>query len=446
MAAPHLDTHGLLAGASPSAAFYTQELDLQAADKLLITRGLLWEAAESDAAARGVPVSTYIASVERAACAFIDRGELFDRADTMGTLGTLMGARKGEFVLFLGGMDVGKSHMLRTLTETLRAQDRRVVVVSARKTGSDLVAGIISALQPDPSFFEAVRSAVPQRFASMAAAAANALASGSGAVVSAALSPTALRPLTLPELLDGFILACENDSKFPVLILDEVNRALPSAPAEASASTLSTLHLLTQLSKEQRKMNVLIAASEHTEPFRLASLGFKTQHMTETVIACEVPPAEMYKLVTETWGCGPALAQGLLAVYGGHVWQTHLALGTLAREKAAFKAIAGFSPATIDGVVACVKASRSADPAMVGLEDMLRSLAIHGYIGVADRKDPRAELLSVHNVGCVVSACASAPGVPPEAWRSGSMTVLTVASHGMRLVLAHQLSRSADRQ
>ncbi len=193
-------------------------------------------------------------------------------------------------------------------------------------------------------------------------------------------------------------------------------------------------------------MNVLIAASEHTEPFRLASLGFKTQHMTETVIACEVPPAMMHKLVTETWGCGPALAQGLLAVYGGHVWQTHLALGKLAREKAAFEAIAGFSPATIRGVVACVMAARSGDLAMVGLEDMLRSLAIRGYVDISGDADPRVELLSVHNVACVVPRSASAPGVPPEAWPAGSMTVLTVAGHSMRLVLAHQLSLSADRQ
>ena len=192
-------------------------------------------------------------------------------------------------------------------------------------------------------------------------------------------------------------------------------------------------------------MNVLVAASEHTEPFRLANLGFKTQHMTETVIACEVPPAEMYKLVTEKWGCGPALAQGLLAVYGGHVWQTHLALGELAREKAAFEAIAGFSPATIRGVTACVEAARSGNPALVGLEDMLRSLAVRGFIGIAKAADPRAELLSVHNVACVISRSASAPGVPSEAWNTGSMTVLAAAGHSMRLVLAHQLSFLADR-
>ena len=187
-------------------------------------------------------------------------------------------------------------------------------------------------------------------------------------------------------------------------------------------------------------MNVLLAASEHAEPFRLSELGFNTEHMTKVVVACEVPPADMRALLSSRWGCGPALAEGLMALYGGHVYRTHLALGDLAREGAAFEAIGGASPAAIDGVAACLAAARSGEAPMAGLEAMLRSLATHGHVALLSRSDPRARLVSMHNVGGVVSRGASAPGVPHEAWQSGARVTLVAASHSTRLLLALELS------
>ena len=57
----------------------------------------------------------------------------------MMTLGTLMGAQKGQFVLFLGGADLGKSLMLRKLASRLPSRQRRYVkkvVAASRKPGS----------------------------------------------------------------------------------------------------------------------------------------------------------------------------------------------------------------------------------------------------------------------------------------------------------------------
>ena len=186
-------------------------------------------------------------------------------------------------------------------------------------------------------------------------------------------------------------------------------------------------------------MNVLLAASEHSEPYRLAQLGFKTGHITKTVVACEVPPAEMRRLLVEKWRCGPALAEGLLSVYGGHVWRSYLALGDLARDKAGFKALAALAPESADGVAVCIKAARSGAPGMAGLEAMLRELAVRGYVAIPSRSDPRAEIVSQHNVGGVVPDSASAPGLPPEAWTKGVTAVLAVSSQSMRLQLARAL-------
>ena len=76
---------------------------------------------------------------------------------------------------------------------------------------------------------------------------------------------------------------------------------------------------------------------------------------------------------------------------------------------------------------------------MAGLEDMLRSIADRGYVAIQLRSDPRAELVSAHNVGGVVSAIASAPGIPPEAWDGGADAVLAASSQSMRLLLAEML-------
>ena len=80
----------------------------------------------------------------------------------MFTLGDLMGARKGQFVLFLGGKDVGKSLILAKLAESLTSRGRRVVLMDSRSKGGDLVAGLISAFQSRPGWLEKVLASVPE--------------------------------------------------------------------------------------------------------------------------------------------------------------------------------------------------------------------------------------------------------------------------------------------
>ena len=196
-----------------------------------------------------------------------------------------------------------------------------------------------------------------------------------------------------------------------------------------------------QLSKESKRLNVLLAASEHSEPFRLANLGYSTAHMTKVLVASEVPPADMRAMLADKWRCGPRLAEGLVAVYGGHVLRAKNALGGLARDKADFDAVSAFAPDAIDGVLACIEAARSGAPAMDGLEDVLRELAERGFAAIPKRTDPRAELVSVYNVGGVVLKSTFAPGVPRAAWGENRKVVLAVSSQSMRLLLASELAR-----
>ena len=151
------------------------------------------------------------------------------------------------------------------------------------------------------------------------------------------------------------------------------------------------------------------------------------------------PPAEMRAMLIDKWRCGPALAEGLLAVYGGHVLRAKNGLAKLARDKAGFKAISAFAPDAIRGVLACLKAARGSGQSMEGLEGVLHELAERGFAAIDDDTDPRAALVSHFNVGGVVLANTFAPGVPPAAWDSGDKVVLAASSQCMRLLLASEL-------
>jgi hypothetical protein len=460
-----LGEHGLLAGVPAGGAFYSQRLpDLRAAGALVTRRGLMWAAAEADAEARGLLCDEYVAGVKRAAIAFVESKELVDRAATVGALCDLAGAEKGTLVLLVGAKDVGKSLILRKLPARLASMRHHAVVVSARVTGADLVRGIINGLRPDKTLFSdlttLLKEAAPVVAAAMSFMAGTSLGDAArdyGAFTAPPKTPAVYDLAELNAVLEAYIAVCAKRGLFPVLVIDEANLALPSprprkAPGDARpeapltteeaqvrARTLAVLGLLTQLSKESGRLNVLLAASEHAEPFRLAELGYSTAHMTKVVVASEVPPAEMRAMLVDKWRCGPALAEGLLAVYGGHVLRAKNALGDLARDKAGFEAIAAFAPDAIRGVLTCLRAARSNDPAMKGLEGILRELAERGYAAVDDDADPRVMLVSQFNVGGVVLKNTLAPGVSPAAWDAGGKVVLAASSQCMRLLLASEL-------
>ena len=100
------------------------------------------------------------------------------------------------------------------------------------------------------------------------------------------------RPLPLNQVLAAFILSCKQTHCFPCLVIDEANAALTAESTAARELTLATLRLLTKHSKQLRQMNVILAASQHSEPFRLNALGFKSDYWTFTLVVGEVRDPE----------------------------------------------------------------------------------------------------------------------------------------------------------
>ena len=173
---------------------------------------------------------------------------------------------------------------------------------------------------------------------------------------------------------------------------------------------------------------MILVSSEHIFPFRLSEpkLDFNLTNFTEFIYAGEVPPNEMYKLLTTEWGVGDHLALALMDHYGGHIWDTYLALIRLNSKRENFIAL---NPQLSQGVVRCLKWSGNKEQMKLAL----RQIAESGFFPLDDQQDPLAEVISKNNVGGVVQLRSTAIGLPKDAW----------GKHDIGLIPSNQSTRLA---
>ena len=128
------------------------------------------------------------------------------------------------------------------------------------------------------------------------------------------------------------------------------------------------------------------------------------------------------------------------------MWAAAKGLKWLKLKKGDFEAInnpVAFSLDAIRGAVYCTQAESSCKlEGMLGMKDMLRSVAELGFAPCLDEGDPRVVLGSQRNIWGVVGRSTFAPSVPPEAWKKypTRKTVVVAASQAMRLLLASELA------
>ena len=459
-------------------AYYGLALpDPVAAGELLLTPGLLWDTAAKDAAAANMATKDYLGRVLEKSLDFFDEREddcLPRVINHEGTLSALraLGRRdgKGKLLMLTGPRSVGKSLMLRKLTaELLLRHKRRVVYVNARQHGTDLVRGIISSLATVPTFLEKMMGfAKAPVVAGMLTILAEMAAPGLGTVMAAGKeqlskgseteygAQTTTEAPRLDLLLGAFFDSCNASGEYPVIIIDEANKAFKASQSDAGAARmLDVLDLFTSVTKELSQASIVMATSEHGLPFRLRTIGYNMNHISETIVAEEVPPAVMKDELMRTWGCGEHLALALLSMYGGHVLHASAAVRKLATSLA---------PESMEGIAAV--GSIASAPALcldddtfkaagvgaseweemrVRVMNALKALVEHGFVPLGSEKDKVAEIISLADAGCVIPRMGTASGVPPEAWNaltpSGKAPthLLVPSSHMMRLLIAREM-------
>ena len=141
----------------------------------------------------------------------------------------------------------------------------------------------------------------------------------------------------------------------------------------------------------------------------------------------------MYDLLTTKWDIHTTLAIALIEHYGGHIYETYWALKRLKRQGKRFKP---FRPELYSSVHRCL------DSPIVNTTDMrdkliqmLHTLAITGFCIVTSRLEPLAKLISLYEVGGLVSHDSYICDFPQPIMGSNLEYGLVPTQQYMRLII-----------
>ena len=450
-----------LTGATATEAHYSTALDLALPLLLRSSSRDFMAAAREDAGSERV--EGYLARASSACDAFLDSEVVHGREEVRRELlGVLR--QRGQLALLLGGASVGKSLLLRELARAPTVGKdgvlRVVVLVNGRGSGADLAGGVVRALQKvtlegalGGALQGAGRSAADcERHTQVLEGLREAVKVAAPALFSGLhLTPGAA---DTERMLDAMCDLARREGAYVCLVIDEGNLALPSPPQPGEAlgegassseqqrqlrDTKSLLNRLVMLTKESRRMNVLIATSEHAYPYRLQHGNFfNTTNLTRTILAGELPPARMRELL-RSWGLGPRTSDVFLAYLGGHVHLASQALDRLAATLDAFDVLEVAPSLCAVSVDTCLREGGSS------ARGLLRALAQAGWAPVEGPQEAAVQVLARENVGGLVDQSAVVVGLPAALRRSAAGGLGAVPSfHFLRHVIAHRLS-VADR-
>jgi len=139
----------------------------------------------------------------------------------------------------------------------------------------------------------------------------------------------------------------------------------------------------------------------------------------------------MYKLLTTVWGVGDNLALALIDHFGGHIWDTYLALNELNSKREAFRAL-DTQPG--QDVLSCLQWEGNKEQ----MKMTLRQIAESGFSPLSHQNDPIAEVISRYNVGGVVRLKSTAIGLRLDAWGIHEVGLIP-SKQSMRLAIAKVL-------
>ena len=289
------------------------------------------KALKEDAGEKQVDADAHLKTVRLNAKKFMQGNTIVDRNAFIQSLTDAI-FEDGLLTLVLGGKSVGKSTVIQSVvanfTQAKRSQ-RTVVFTDMRE-------------MPSKDFFTAVLSTAPPLMAlrsAVSVAGTSIFIRFLAGVLSIVPKAGKLVADSLANLLDnmdgkmreqGFVSLVRRAGKGIAIIVDEANLALPKDGNDAKAETAkAALAQITGITKQNLKASVVLISSEHGYPFKLAKAGLNLVDIKNIVIAPEVPPRDMFEMLTDHWGMGHRLARLFVATYGGSIDAVYTALGNL---------------------------------------------------------------------------------------------------------------------
>lgn len=188
------------------------------------------------------------------------------------------------------------------------------------------------------------------------------------------------------------------------------------------------------------QVNVILVSSEHVFPYKLlnSKLNFSTDNFSSYIYAGEVPPRDMYELLTVNWGFESNIALALINVYGGHIYDIKEALSRLYLQKETFHQFLRSNSS--QNVIQCLEYKFEKEEDNVRMRDTLLQLAVTGFMPLKNINDPVAEVISINNVGGVVTSDGIAIGLRPDVWKQTKFEFgIVPTKQSMRLVIAKML-------
>ena len=374
---------------------YNARLDLKVGAMALSAQNFL-DLASMDAQAQSLNVEDYLATVKSNAANFIKGDEFHDRKQLVKAVSDVI-TTEGKFGLLLGGKStgllcdvfscikyfyLGKSFLLKHLQRSVldKQKDRFVVVFDGRASAGNLQLAIKEGLETVSLFhkYKDIAQSLLRILVKVIPTVASSM-SGTGDSI-----PTEI------ESLKKIIKILQDKHFYPVFLFDEANSLLTSKPV---------LEYLVKCTKETHEATVLLASSEYSFPFRLKQLGFNLNNVTTTIFAGEVPPLDMLDLLQNKWGMGSNLAEAFVNVYGGHIQLASFGVSDLALNREDFMPRHALPVDVYEGIVQCIEAENSGRPEMNGIVDILRMLAVRGFVPLLKASDLRAEFIS-SKAGC----------------------------------------------
>ena len=187
-------------------------------------------------------------------------------------------------------------------------------------------------------------------------------------------------------------------------------------------------------------MNVILVSSEHAFPYRLRhpDQNFSLNNFNGFIYAGEIPPKDMFQLLTTKWDIEPNVAVALINVYGGHIYDMKEALSRLNVEKETFRQL--FDSTLSDNVLECLDWKFDKDEDNVRMREVLRQLAVTGFVPLKKINDPVAKVISENNVGGVVKSYGTVIGLNSKVWqRTKFKNGIVPSKQSMRLAIAEML-------
>ena len=316
------------------------------------------QALEEDAREKQVDADAHLKTVRLNAKKFMQGNTIVDRKAFIQSLTDAI-FEDGLLTLVLGGKSVGKSLVVSYVADKVRqaqGSSRTVVLANLRRGGeADFYQAVFGAAAEQQGLAEKLPSLFKE-VVTMASGLVAAAENLNAATAPLAASVRSIIGIMQPEqkalTFSKLVKSIQETGNNTAIIIDEANLALPNDGNDAKAETAKTaLAQITGETKEAFTASVILISSEHGYPFKLAKAGLNLVDIKNILIAPEVPPVDMFKMLTDHWGMGPRLARLFVATYGGSIDAVYTALGNLINNRKQFYPLATTS---VPGIGNCL--------------------------------------------------------------------------------------------